>query len=79
RPVEEYVDLSFLDSVEEMIGNVTADTDVSKTLDEAKYFTTRISHQLQTMVTDSSAGLPEAVPKPELSDTDSMVAVHNVP
>lgn len=76
--VEEYVDLSFLDSVDEVIGNVTADTEVSKAIDEAKYFTTRISHQLQAMVTESSAALPEAVAKPELSDTDSMVAVHNV-
>lgn len=77
-PVEKYVNLSFLDSVDEVIGNVTADTDVSKALDEAKYFTTRISHQLQAMVKESSAALPEAVAKPELSDTESMVAVHNV-
>ncbi|MGM0898929.1 MAG: CAP-associated domain-containing protein [Bacillota bacterium] len=77
-PVEKYIDLSFLDSVDEVIGNVTADTDVSRALDEAKHFTTRISHQLQAMVTESSAALPEAVAKPELADTDSMVAVHNV-
>lgn len=76
--VEEYIDLGFLDSVDEVIGNVTADADVSKALDEAKYFTARISHQLQAMVTESSVALPEAVAKPELSDTDSMVAVHNV-
>nr|WP_251047752.1 CAP-associated domain-containing protein [Planococcus sp. ISL-109] len=78
EPVGNYVDLSFLDTVDEAVGKVADDTDVSKALDEAKYFTTRISHQLQAIVTESSAVLPEVVAKPELAQTDSLVAVHNV-
>lgn len=78
EPVGNYIDLSFLDTVDEAVGKVTDDTDVSKALGEAKHFTTRISHQLQAMVTESSAVLPEAVAKPELAQTDSLVAVHNI-
>ena len=83
RPVWEeaagnYIDLSFLDTVDEAVGKVADDTDVSKAFDEARHFTTRISHQLQAIVTESSAVLPEAVAKPELAQTDSLVAVHNV-
>lgn len=78
EPVEKYVDLSFLDTVDRVIENMTADTEVSKAFDGAKHFTTRISHQLQAMVTESSGVLPEAVAKPELASTDSLVAIHNV-
>lgn len=78
EPVGEYVDLSFLDTVDDAIGNFTAGPDVSEALDEAKGFTTRFASQLQSLVLTSTAELPKAVEKPELSETDSLFAIHNV-
>lgn len=78
EPVGEYVDLSFLDTVENAIGNFTEGQDVTEALDEAKGFTTRFASQLQSLVKTDTAEMPEAVEKPELSETDSVFAIHNV-
>lgn len=78
EPVGEYVDLSFLDTVENAIGNLADGPDVTEALDEAKEFTTRFASQLQSLVRSDTAEMPEAVEKPELSETDSVFAIHNV-
>lgn len=78
EPVGEYVDLSFLDSVDRTIENITEDTEVSEVVDGARSFTSRVGSQLQSLIVSSSIELPEAVAKPELAETDSLFAVHNV-
>lgn len=78
EPVGEYVDLSFLDSIDQAIEEVKTDPEVSEALDGAKEFTSRIGSQLQSLVVNDSVEMPEAVEKPELSETDSLFAVHNV-
>lgn len=78
EPVGEYVDLGFLDSVDRTIENITEDPKVSDALDEAGNFTSRIGAQLQSLIASNSLELPEAVAKPELVETDSLIAIHNV-
>lgn len=78
EPVGEYVDLSFLETLDNTIENVTGDPDVTMALDGAKEFTYRIAYQLQSIMIENTAEMPEAVDKPELSETDSLFAVHNV-
>lgn len=78
EPVGEYVDLSFLDTVDSTIENLAADSDVTMALDGAKEFTSRLASQLQSLVLTNTAEMPEAVEKPELSETDSLFAIHNV-
>lgn len=78
EPVGEYVDLSFLDSVDRTIENITDDPEVSQALDGAKNFTSRVGAQLQSLIASNSIELPEAVAKPELVETDSLFAIHNV-
>ena len=78
EPVGEYVDLSFLDTIENILGNLADSPDVTGALDEAKEFTTRFASQLQSLVGTDTAEMPEAVEKPELSETDSVFAIHNV-
>ncbi|MFD1032221.1 CAP-associated domain-containing protein [Metaplanococcus flavidus] len=78
EPVGEYVDLSFLDSVDDAIENLAADANVTIALDDAKEFTSRLASQLQALVLTSTSQMPEAVEKPELSETDSLFAIHNV-
>ncbi len=78
EPVGEYVDLSFLDSVDRTIENITDDPEVSQALDGAKNFTSRVGSQLQSLIASNSIELPEAVAKPELVETDSLFAIHNV-
>ncbi|ANU08980.1 serine protease [Planococcus antarcticus DSM 14505] len=78
EPVGEYVDLSFLDSVDRTIENVTEDPEVSRAMDGARNFTSRVGTELRSMIASSSLEMPEAVAKPELAETDSLVAVHNV-
>ena len=78
EPVGEYVDLSFLDTVDNAIENIAADSDVTLALDGAKEFTSRIASQLQSLVVTNTAEMPEAVEKPELTETDSLFAIHNV-
>ncbi|WP_033542241.1 CAP-associated domain-containing protein [Planococcus sp. CAU13] len=77
-PVGEYVDLGFLDPVDNAIDSFIGRADVSGALDEAKEFTARFASQLQTLVLTNSDNMPEAVEKPELSETDSLFAIHNV-
>ncbi|WP_422122090.1 CAP-associated domain-containing protein [Planococcus sp. X10-3] len=78
EPVGEYVDLSFLDSLDNTIENLAEDSDVTMALDGAKEFTSRLANQLQALVLTNTAEMPEAVEKPELSETDSLFAIHNV-
>lgn len=78
EPVGEYVDLGFLDSVDRTIENITEDPGVSEVMDGARNFTTRVSAQLQSLIASDSIELPAAVAKPELVETDSLFAVHNV-
>lgn len=78
EPVGEYVDLSFLDSVDRTIENITDDPEVSQALDGAKNFTSRVGSQLQSLIASNSIELPEAVAKPELVETDSLFAIHNI-
>lgn len=78
EPVSEYVDLSFLDSVDNAIENVVGGAEVTDALDEAKAFTTRFASQLQSLILANNADMPEAVEKPELAETDSIFAIHNV-
>ncbi|MFC3209607.1 CAP domain-containing protein [Planomicrobium okeanokoites] len=78
EPVGEYVDLSLLDTIENAVGNLADGPNVTEALDEAKGFTTRFASQLQSLVRSDTAEMPEAVEKPELSETDSLFAIHNV-
>lgn len=78
EPVGEYVDLGFLDSVDRTIEDITEDPGVSEVMDGARNFTTRVSAQLQSLIASNSIELPAAVAKPELVETDSLFAVHNV-
>ncbi|TWT24727.1 CAP domain-containing protein [Planomicrobium sp. CPCC 101110] len=74
----EYVDLSFLDSVDQAIENVSENPEVAKALDGAKQFTARLGGELQSLVSDNSLEAPKAVAKPDIAATDSLFAVHNV-
>jgi hypothetical protein len=74
----EYVDLSFLDSVDRAIEEVSSSPEVAKALDGAKQFTEQVGGQIQSLVVENSSELPEAVAKPEITETDSLFAVHNV-
>ena len=74
----EYVDLSFLDSVDEVINQVSESPAITEAMDQAKEFTADIGGQLRTMVGQSSAEMPEEVGKPELTETESLFAIHNV-
>lgn len=79
EPVGEYVDLSFLESVDNAIDRVISDPEVAGALDGARQLTVRFAGELQALVTSGSLQqLPEEVPKPELSDTDSLFAIHNI-
>ena len=78
EPVGEYVDLSFLDSVDRTIENITEDPEVSQAFDGARNFTSRVGTELRSMIASSSLEMPEAVAKPELAEPDSLFAVHNV-
>jgi uncharacterized protein YkwD len=74
----EYVDLGFLDSVEQVIENVYESPEVATALDGAKQFAVRVGGELQSLVSENSLEVPEAVAKPEIAETDSLFAVHNV-
>ncbi|WP_052654675.1 CAP domain-containing protein [Planococcus massiliensis] len=74
----EYVDVSFLESIDEMIEQVAGNPSITKAVDQAKEFTADIGGQLQTFVGQSSAEMPEQVDKPELEGTESLVAIHNI-
>lgn len=74
----EYVDLSFLDSIDETIGQVKDDPSLSEAIEGAKQFTLQLGGQLESIVRNSTAEMPEAAEKPELDDTQSLFAVHNV-
>lgn len=74
----EYVDVSFLESIDEMIEQVAGNPSITKAVDQAKEFTAGIGGQLQTFVGQSSAEMPEQVDKPELEGTESLVAIHNI-
>lgn len=83
RPVweekaSEYVDLSFLDSVDQAIENVTERPEVEKVLDSAKQITARLSGELQSLVSENTLEIPEAVAKPDIAETDSLFAIHNI-
>lgn len=78
EPVGDYVDLSFLDPVDNAIDSFIGRADVTTALDEAKEFTARFASQLQALVLTDADSMPEAVGKPELSETDSLFAIHNV-
>ncbi|TWT02324.1 CAP domain-containing protein [Planomicrobium sp. CPCC 101079] len=74
----EYVDLSFLDPIDQAIENIAESAEVAKALDGAKNLTVRLGGELQSLVTDNSLEAPEAVAKPDIAETDSLFAVHNV-
>ncbi|UJF27315.1 CAP-associated domain-containing protein [Planococcus sp. 107-1] len=74
----EYVDVSFLESIDEMIEQVAGNPSITKAVDQAKEFTADLGRQLQTFVGQSSAEMPEQVDKPELEGTESLVAIHNI-
>lgn len=74
----EYIDLSFLDTIDQAIESVSESPEVAKALDSAKDFTVRIGGEIQSLVSDQSLELPEAVAKPAITETDSLFAVHNV-
>lgn len=74
----EYVDLGFLSSIDEVIGQVKGDPSLSEALDQAKQFTAQVGGQLESIVRNSSPEMPEAAEKPELGETQSLFAVHNV-
>lgn len=78
EPVGEYVDLSFLDSVDHTVENITGNPEVSQAVDEARNFTSRVGTELRSMIASNSLEMPEAVAKPELAETDSLFAIHNV-
>lgn len=78
EPVGEYVDLEFLDSIDQALDQVRSDPEVTEALNGAKEFTSRIGSQLQGWALNTTGELPEAVDKPELSETDSLFAIHNV-
>ncbi len=78
EPVEEYIDLSFLDTVDHTIDRILGNAEVSEVLDEARGFTERVKTQVQSWIVSTPIALPEAVAKPELEKTDSLFAVHNV-
>lgn len=78
EPVGEYVDLSFLDSIDQAIEQVKSDPEVTEALDGAREFASQIGTQLQGWVLNDTAEMPETVDKPELSETDSLFAIHNV-
>lgn len=74
----EYVDLGFLDSIDETIGQVKDDPSLAEAFEGAKQFTLQIGGQLESLIRNSTAEMPEAAAKPELDDTQSLFAVHNV-
>lgn len=74
----EYVDLGFLDSVDRAIENVSDRPEVAKALDSAKQLTLRLGGELQSLVTENPLEIPEAVAKPDIAETDSLFAFHNV-
>ena len=74
----EYVDLSFLASIDETIAQVKDDPSLSEGIEEAKQFTVQIGGQLESMVRNSTAEMPEAAAKPELDEAQALFAVHNV-
>lgn len=74
----EYVDLSFLDSIDQAIENVSESPEVAKALDGAKQFTARLGGEIQSLVSENSLEAPKAVAKPDIAETDSLFAVHNV-
>lgn len=74
----EYVDLSFLDSVDEAIEQVANSSTVTEAIGQAKQYTAEVGGQLQSLIKKSAAEMPETVEKPELKETESLVAVHNV-
>ncbi|PSL40457.1 CAP domain-containing protein [Planomicrobium soli] len=74
----EYVDLSFLDSVDQAIENVAERPEVEKVLDSAKQITARLSGELQSLVSENALEIPEAVAKPDIAETDSLFAIHNI-
>lgn len=74
----EYVDLSFLDPIDQTVGKVTDNPAVSEAIDQAKRFTVQVGGQLQSFVNESSAEMPAAVEKPELAETESLFAIHNI-
>lgn len=74
----EYVDLGFLDKFDATVEQVANGPTVSEALEQAKQLTGEISGQLQSFVSESSAEMPDAVEKPDLAETESLFAVHNV-
>lgn len=74
----EYVDLSFLDSVDDAIEQLTNSPAVTEVIGQAKQYTAEVGSQLQSLINSGAAELPEMVQKPDLAETESLVAVHNV-
>lgn len=74
----EYVDLGFLTSIDQAIDQVTEDPAITDAISQAKKITVDIGGQLQSFVVKSSTEMPEAVSKPNLDETQSLFAVHNV-
>ncbi|EGA91173.1 hypothetical protein GPDM_01400 [Planococcus donghaensis MPA1U2] len=78
EPVGKYVDLGFLDSIDVAVDNIAGNSEVTQVIDEARDFTVRVGAQLQSFIVSQTAEVPEAVAKPELVETESLFAVHNV-
>ncbi|MEK6267930.1 MAG: CAP domain-containing protein [Planococcus sp. (in: firmicutes)] len=78
EPVGKYVDLGFLDSVDVAVDNIAGNSEVTQVIDEARDFTVRVGAQLQSFIVSQTEELPEVVAKPELVETDSLFAIHNV-
>src|SRR5690606_17454878 len=83
RPVweekaSEYVDVSFLESIDEMIEQVAGNPSITKAIDQAKEFTADLGRQLQMFVCQSSVEMQEQVDKPDIEVTESLVAIHNI-
>ncbi|ANU24418.1 CAP-associated domain-containing protein [Planococcus donghaensis] len=78
EPVGKYVDLGFLDSVDRTVESIAGNPEVTQVIDEARDFTARVGAQLQSFIVSQSVEVPEAVAKPELVETESLFAVHNV-
>ncbi|MDN7243254.1 CAP-associated domain-containing protein [Planococcus sp. N028] len=74
----EYVDLSFLDAIDQAVESISESPEVEKALGSAKDFTIRIGGELQSLVSDQALDIPKAVAKPEITETDSLFAVHNI-
>ncbi|MTD31483.1 serine protease [Planomicrobium sp. YIM 101495] len=78
EPLGAYVDLSFLERMDQTIERVMEDPGVSDAIDSAKELTVSLGGRFQSMVSDAGEQLPETEEKPELAATDSLFAIHNV-